>query len=362
MMSKRKKKHDLMRALALVFKIAEGKSNDEMLSVYRTLIDAGVLKMRKVPHQNTLCRWMNDPALTPILQKMVELTAKPFRVVECAAIVDSSKMSQMRSAHSRWVEYGDDERDDADRMKMHALVGVETLVCMAVMFSGTNSGGGRLPVHDINFVLPLIEKTKGKFSLRYLLGDKAYLSEQVVGRLFHLGIQAVIPIKKGWDGLNMKQFYEPYQALVRWFDERQPDFHEHYRLRPNRVLLLARQARGGKLLLVARPAAQGRRRLPRRERERAVHRLDQRDAVQGDLRQPAPDRAVRDRHRLPDELPHRHVLPVVAARRKTHRVVDQRQRKTTEPGDVRALFVFCAISKMMKSISVYVGDGESPTF
>ncbi len=232
MMSKRKKKHDLMRALALVFKIAEGKSNDEMLSVYQTLIAAGVLKMRKVPHQNTLCRWMNDPALTPILQKMVELTAKPFRVVECAAIVDSSKMSQMRSAHSRWVEYGDDERDDADWMKMHALVGVETLVCMAVMFSGTNSDGGRLPVHDINFVLPLIEKTKGKFSLRYLLGDKAYLSEQVVGRLFHMGVQAVIPIKKGWDGLNMKQFYEPYQALVRWFDERQPDFHEHYRLRP----------------------------------------------------------------------------------------------------------------------------------
>jgi hypothetical protein len=55
-MSKRKEKHDLMRALALVFKIAEGKSNDEMLSVYRTLIDVGVLKMRKVPHQNTLCR------------------------------------------------------------------------------------------------------------------------------------------------------------------------------------------------------------------------------------------------------------------------------------------------------------------
>jgi hypothetical protein len=227
-----RKKYNLMRALALVFKIAEGKSNDEMLSVYRTLIDTGVLKMRKVPHQNTLCRWMNDSALTPILQKMVELTAKPFRAIECAAIVDSSKMSQMRSAHSRWVEYGDDERDDADWMKMHALVGVETLVCMAVMFSGTDSDNGRLPVHDINFVLPLLEKVTGNFSLRYLLGDKAYLSEQIVGRLFHMGIQAVVPIKKGWDGLNMKQFYEPYQALVRWYNDHQADFHEHYRLRP----------------------------------------------------------------------------------------------------------------------------------
>jgi hypothetical protein len=46
----------------------------------------------------------------------------PFRAMECAGIVDSSKMSQMRSAHSRWVEYGDDQREGADWMKMHALV------------------------------------------------------------------------------------------------------------------------------------------------------------------------------------------------------------------------------------------------
>ena len=231
-MTNRRKKHNLMRALALVFKIAEGKSNDEMLNVYRGLIDTGVLKLRKVPHQNTLCRWMNDPTLTPLLQKMVELTAKPFRAIECAAIVDSSKMSQMRSAHSRWVEYGDDEREDADWMKMHVLVGVETLICMAVMFSGTNSAGGKYLVHDIKFLLPLLEKVTGKFNLRYLLGDKAYLSEQIVGRLWQMGIQAVIPIRKGWDGLKMKQFYEPYQALVEWYDKRQPDFHEVYRLRP----------------------------------------------------------------------------------------------------------------------------------
>jgi len=35
-------------------------------------------------------------------------------------------MSQMRSAHARWVEYGDDKRDATDWMKMHVLVGVET--------------------------------------------------------------------------------------------------------------------------------------------------------------------------------------------------------------------------------------------
>ena len=225
---KKRDLYDLLRARALVFKIAFGKSNDEMLSVYRNLIDTGVLRLRKVPHQNTLCRWMNDERLTPILEKMLALTAKVFRAVECAGIVDSSKMSQMRSAHSRWVEYGDDQRDGADWMKMHALVGVETLVCMAVMFSGSRGAG----THDINFILPLIEKVRGKFNLRYVLADKAYLSENVVGRLWQMGMQAVIPIKKRWDGESMKHFYEPFQYLVRWYDDRQADFHNAYRLRP----------------------------------------------------------------------------------------------------------------------------------
>ena len=37
--------------------------------------------------------------------------------------------------------------------------------------------------HDVNFILPLVERVRGTFALRYVLPDKAYLSENVVGRL-----------------------------------------------------------------------------------------------------------------------------------------------------------------------------------
>jgi hypothetical protein len=43
---------------------------------------------------------------------------------------------------------------------------------------------------------------------------------------------AVIPIKKKHEGLKMNTYYEAYQHLVRWYDERQAEFHEIYRLRP----------------------------------------------------------------------------------------------------------------------------------
>jgi hypothetical protein len=221
-------KHATSRAAALVFKIVEGKSADAMLSVYKDLIENGVLKLRKVPHQNTLSRWMNDPRLTIILEQMLTATAKPFRMMECGAIVDSSKISQMRSAHSRYVEYGDDEREQADWMKVHALVGVETLVCMAIMLSGSRGKG----THDINFIIPLVEKVRGSFNLRYILADKAYLSETVIGRLWQMGMKAVIPMKKRVEGLKMKVFYEAFAQHVEWYDNRQADFHSVYRLRP----------------------------------------------------------------------------------------------------------------------------------
>lgn len=220
------------RAAALALKLAYGKSYDAIKPVLEELIGKGVLQLRKVPHQNTMSQWMNDPALTPILEQMLAATAKPFRAVECAAIVDSSKMSQMRTAHPRWIEYGDDQRDEASWMKLHALVGVESLICLAAIFSGTNSGNGTYLVHDVNFLLALVEKALGTFSLRYVLGDKAYLSEKNVGMLHEWGIRAVIPLKKRTDGKNMKQFYEAFQGLVKWYDERQADFHEVYRLRP----------------------------------------------------------------------------------------------------------------------------------
>jgi hypothetical protein len=214
-------------ALALVFKLTLGKSADEMISEYRDLIERGLLDLRRAPHPNTITRWMNDSKLTPILKEMLKITARPFRALEVSGMVDSSKMSQMRSAHSRWVEYGDDEREAAVWMKMHVLVGVETLACMAVIFSGSQGKG----THDINFILPLLEKAQGLFSLRYVLADKAYLSEDVVGTLWQAGIQAVIPLKKRWNFEKAERFYEPLKNLVQWYDDRQADFHNHYRVR-----------------------------------------------------------------------------------------------------------------------------------
>ena len=102
------------------------------------------------------------------------------------------------------------------------LVGLETLICIAVMFSGS-----RGPMtHDVDFVLPLVKRALKVFGLSFLLGDKAYLAEEVVGRLWSWGLQAVIPIKKKIDVATKARWYVPYAHLVEWHDDRQADFHE----------------------------------------------------------------------------------------------------------------------------------------
>ncbi len=215
--------------MALVHKIVQGKSADAMIYEYERLIESGTLHMEKPPHQNTLTEWMNDERLTPILHEFLRITSLPFRAREIAAIIDSSKVSQLRNAHYQSVEYDGDERPGADWMKCHALVGVETMVVMAVAFSGSVNKG----THDINFVKPLMTEALKTFPLQFMLGDKAYLKEDILTWLWDQSIKAVIPVKKRWFRDEKKAYHESVMELVKWFDQDNGRiFHQFYRLRP----------------------------------------------------------------------------------------------------------------------------------
>jgi len=69
-----------------------------------------------------------------------------------------------------------------------------------------------------------------RFSLRYLLADKAYLSEDVLGMLWKNCVKAVIPVKSRWDA-ETKKAYEPCRELADWYDNKPRLFDEFYRLR-----------------------------------------------------------------------------------------------------------------------------------
>ena len=220
------------RALALLAKVACGFSASEMMPEYERMLEDGTLLLRRAPNEDTLSDWYNDGDLTAVLREFLRLSAYPFHRREIAAIVDSSKMSQLMTAHYKEVEYNNrDKRPTADWMKCHALVGVETLVVMAVEFSGSRGDN----THDTNFLKPLVDAALGTFPLELLLGDKAYLTEEIPEWLASRStpIRAGIPIKKGWFRSEKRTYNQALVDLIEWYDRNNNrDFHELYRLRP----------------------------------------------------------------------------------------------------------------------------------
>ena len=153
--------------------------------------------------------WFNDERLTPILHEFLRMSNLPFIQREIGAIVDSTKVSQLMTAHYNKVRYGSDVREKADWMKCHAIVGVESLIVMGVEFSGSlNDDDENSRTHDINFLRHVVEKALRSFSLEYLLGDKGYLSGPVLDWLREYGLKAAIPVKKKWYRDERKEYSE----------------------------------------------------------------------------------------------------------------------------------------------------------
>jgi hypothetical protein len=111
---------------------------------------------------------------------------------------------------------------------VHTVVGVNTLIVMSVRFSGSRGE----QTHDSNFLMALVTDALEIFSLKYVLGDKAYLSEEILGWLWERSIKAVIPLKKRSDPSAWRDHQAASAQLAKWYDDDQRDFHEVYRLRP----------------------------------------------------------------------------------------------------------------------------------
>lgn len=216
---------DSTRAAALILKVSECRSADEMRDRYRTYIERKVLALQDPPHPNTLSHWMNDATLEPLLMRLFHETTRVFRVQETVGIVDSTKLSDAETTTYRGKEYRGDDRPDARWLKCHVLSGLETNAILAFEFSDDAA-------HDVRFYKPLVSAVMRTFSLTHILADRAYLSEETLGWSDEqFGIKAVIPIKKKWDPDTKQRYYEVCREAVERYDKRRKEFDEEYRFR-----------------------------------------------------------------------------------------------------------------------------------
>lgn len=119
-------------------------------------------------HPNTVFKYLETEALTPILREMIERSAVPLQSVETAFAADATGFSI--GSFVRWfnVRYGK-EQDNHDWLKLHSMIGVKTHIITAVEI------GGRF-AHDSPYFKPLLEQTAMNFSIAEISADKAYSS------------------------------------------------------------------------------------------------------------------------------------------------------------------------------------------
>jgi transposase len=142
------------------------------------------------PHFNSVLGYLRDPEMTPILEKLVTLSALPLAGIEQDFAMDSTGFSTCN--YVRWYDHkwGRDQKRH-DWVKLHATSGVLTNVITSVTVT-PNVGKG---TSDSAQFPALLNKTAEHFTMREVSADKAYSSRSHLQAVADLGATPFIPFK-----------------------------------------------------------------------------------------------------------------------------------------------------------------------
>jgi hypothetical protein len=148
------------------FKVYTGFSARRFMSDVREANERGYIE--KVPHFNSVLNSLENPALTPVLTRTIETSARPLSTVEEAFAADSSGFSTCR--FERWFDHNlGKERLRHEWVKVHVMVGTKTNVVTAVEIRGKDA-------QDSPLFEPLFDTTRKGFAVSEVSADKGYLS------------------------------------------------------------------------------------------------------------------------------------------------------------------------------------------
>jgi transposase len=184
--------------------------------------------LSRLPHYNSVFRYLESEALTPYLYELIAQSAKPLIPVESDFAVDSSGFST--GQFMRWldVKYGKEE-DRRMWLKLHLTCGVKTNIVTAVQVSDGYA-------HDYHYMKPLLNHTaETGFKMKEVSADKAYLgAENMLTTLRH-GAIPYIPFKS--NSVAHSNDYGPkselWTRMFHFYSLHRAEFLDHYHKRSN---------------------------------------------------------------------------------------------------------------------------------
>ena len=166
--------------------------------------------------------YLENPALAPVLERLIVQSSLPLRTVETVFAPDSTGFSTSRFV--RWYDekYGA-ERSGKEWVKAHAICGVRTNIVTAVVILGKDAA-------DCPQFKPLVETTAENFKIGDVVADKAYLSNENLALVDQLGGTAFVPFKSNSVAGKPDSLWE---RMFHYYSYRREDFLKRYHQRSN---------------------------------------------------------------------------------------------------------------------------------
>jgi transposase len=183
----------------------------------------------KLPHYNSIFRYLEDVALTPLLRDLIVRSSRPLQAIECDFAADSTGFTTSR--FHRWfdVKYGV-VRFEHDWVKAHVMTGVKTNIVTAVEIHDRNAS-------DTKQLPALLATTAKNFVVAEVSADKAYGSIKNINAISDLGAAPYIPFKSIHTGRGShRKGAEDTGAWAKafgYFMYRRDEFLAHYHQRSN---------------------------------------------------------------------------------------------------------------------------------
>ncbi len=207
---------------ATVLKVYVGFSSRRFTTDLKEAHARGLVK--RIPHFNSVSRYLSDPTLTEVLKGLVTLSSLPLKSVETDFAVDSSGFSTCRFV--RWFnkKYGR-ETDNREWVKVHLMCGVRTKTVTAVDISGWTA-------NDTSYFIPLVQRTAEHFAVKEVSADKAYLSHKNLQAVEAIGGTPYVPFKSNTLEPNPEDS-SAWAQMYHYFMGNREKFLEHYHQRSN---------------------------------------------------------------------------------------------------------------------------------
>ena len=209
---------------AMTLKVYSTMSTRRFMSDLRGAETKGLVD--HVPSYATICRYMQDSALTPLLKALIERSALPLSTVDINFAPDSSGFAT--SVYHRWY----DEKwqkviKGATWVKAHIMTGVKSNVVTVADVTSTESA-------DSPYFVPFVGITARNFTVQEVSADKAYLSRANLHAVDDIGAVAYIPFKSNSVAYNPKRSHDKlWERMYHYFMYNRDEFKAHYHLRSN---------------------------------------------------------------------------------------------------------------------------------